>query len=154
MENVLLVILLILALALIAIVLLQRSEGGGLGIGGGGGVMSARGAATALGKVTWALGIAFLAMSLAMTIVSARNDKNRAVTEQWLANYGIHYDALYMRKDGDYRRDSVFKQELLDNIRGEDLIERVYDDRNQVVDMWRANGIDCIQVVPRDQGEF
>jgi FMN phosphatase YigB (HAD superfamily) len=89
-----------------------------------------------------------------ITIVSARNDKNRAVTEQWLANYGIHYDALYMRKDGDYRRDSVFKQELLDNIRGEDLIERVYDDRNQVVDMWRANGVDCIQVVPRDQGEF
>ena len=89
-----------------------------------------------------------------IVIVSARNDKNRAVTEKWLAKYGIHYDALYMRKDGDYRRDSVFKQELLDNIRGEDLIERVYDDRNQVVDMWRANGIDCIQVVPRDQGEF
>ena len=50
----------------------------------------------------------------------------------------------------------MFKQELLDNIRknGDDLIERVYDDRNQVVDMWRANGIDCIQVVPRDKGEF
>jgi len=91
-----------------------------------------------------------------ITIVSARNDKNRAVTEEWLANYGIHYDALYMRKDGDYRPDNVFKQELLDNIRknGDDLIERVYDDRNQVVDMWRSNGIDCIQVVPREQGEF
>ena len=91
-----------------------------------------------------------------IVIVSARNDKNRAVTEEWLAKYGIHYDALYMRPDGDYRPDNVFKQELLDNIRkgGEDLIERVYDDRNQVVDMWRANGIDCIQVVPRDKGEF
>ena len=91
-----------------------------------------------------------------VTIVSARNDKNRDVTEWWLNQYGIHYDALYMRKDGDYRPDNVFKQELLDNIRkgGEDLIERVYDDRNQVVDMWRANGIDCIQVVPRDKGEF
>ena len=83
MENVLLVILLILALALIAIVLLQRSEGGGLGIGGGGGgVMSARGAATALGKVTWALGIAFLAMSLAMTIVSARNAADSSVIDR------------------------------------------------------------------------
>jgi len=91
-----------------------------------------------------------------IVIVSARNDKNRAVTEEWLAKYGIHYDALYMRPDGDYRPDNVFKQGLLDNIRkgGEDLIERVYDDRNQVVDMWRANGIDCIQVVPRDKGEF
>ncbi len=91
-----------------------------------------------------------------IVIVSARNDKNRDVTERWLNQYGIHYDALYMRKDGDYRPDNVFKQELLDNIRegGEDLIERVYDDRNQVVDMWRSNGIDCIQVVPRDKGEF
>ena len=91
-----------------------------------------------------------------ITIVSARNDKNRDVTEQWLAQWGIPYDALYMRKDGDYRPDNVFKQELLDNIRknGNDLIERVYDDRNQVVDMWRANGIECIQVVPRDKGEF
>jgi HAD superfamily hydrolase (TIGR01549 family) len=89
-----------------------------------------------------------------VVIVSARNDKNRGITEQWLAKYGIHYDALYMRRDGDYRPDNVFKQELLDNIRKNTIIERVYDDRNQVVDMWRANGIDCIQVVPRDKGEF
>lgn len=82
MENVLLVILLILALSLIAVVLLQRSEGGGLGIGGGGGVMSARGAATALGKVTWGLGIAFLATSLAMTIVSARNSADTSVIDR------------------------------------------------------------------------
>jgi preprotein translocase subunit SecG len=84
MENVLLVILLILALALIAIVLMQRSEGGGLGIGGGGGggVMSARGAATALGKLTWVIGIAFLATSLAMTIVSARNTAGSSVIDR------------------------------------------------------------------------
>ncbi len=61
---------------------MQRSEGGGLGIGGGGGVMSARGAATALGKVTWALGIAFLATSLAMTIVSARNSADSSVIDR------------------------------------------------------------------------
>jgi preprotein translocase subunit SecG len=84
MENVLLVILLILALALIAIVLMQRSEGGGLGIGGGGGggVMSARGAATALGKVTWGLGLLFLATSLTMTIVSARNSADSSVVDR------------------------------------------------------------------------
>ncbi|MEJ1999481.1 MAG: preprotein translocase subunit SecG [Maritimibacter sp.] len=72
MQNVLLIILLILALALIAVVLLQRSEGGGLGMGGGAsnGVVSARGAASALHKMTWVLGIAFLAISLTMTVVS------------------------------------------------------------------------------------
>ena len=64
MENIVLTIHLILALALVGIVLLQRSEGGGLGLGGGGGggdgIMSGRGAATALTKITWVLAIAFI----------------------------------------------------------------------------------------------
>lgn len=81
MENVILVILLILALGLIGVVLLQRSEGGGLGIGGGGGVMSARGAATALTKVTWALGIGFMATALILTILSARNSADQSVVD-------------------------------------------------------------------------
>ena len=58
-------------LALIGVVLLQRSEGGGLGMGsGGGGAMSARSAGTALGKLTWALAIAFICTSIALTILS------------------------------------------------------------------------------------
>jgi preprotein translocase subunit SecG len=74
METVVLTVHLLLALALIVVVLLQRSEGGGLGIGGGGGgVMSGRGAATALSKLTWGLGIAFVATSLALTILAARD---------------------------------------------------------------------------------
>ncbi len=79
MENVILIILLILALTLIGIVLLQRSEGGGLGIGGGGGVVSSRSAATALGKLTWVLGAVFMAMSLVMTILAARDGANLSV---------------------------------------------------------------------------
>lgn len=81
MENVILVIHLILALGLIGIVLLQRSEGGGLGIGGGGGggVMSARGAATAMGKITWILAIGFIITSISLTILSARTAANGSV---------------------------------------------------------------------------
>ncbi|TYB80967.1 preprotein translocase subunit SecG [Maritimibacter fusiformis] len=83
MENVILVIHLLLALSLIGVVLLQRSEGGGLGIGGGGGgAMSARGAATALGKVTWLLAIAFLTTSITLTIVSARNAASDSVVDR------------------------------------------------------------------------
>ena len=71
MENVVLVIHLILALCLIAAVLLQRSEGGALGIGGGGGGMvSQRGAASALSKVTWALAAAFICTSITLTILA------------------------------------------------------------------------------------
>ena len=70
MQAVVLTIHLLLALTLIIVVLLQRSEGGGLGMGSGG-VMTSRGAATALSKVTWAIGIAFVATSIALTALAA-----------------------------------------------------------------------------------
>lgn len=71
MENVVLIVHLIIALVLIAVVLLQRSEGGALGIGGGGGgLVSQRGAATALSKVTWLLAIGFICTSILLTILS------------------------------------------------------------------------------------
>lgn len=83
MENVVLIIHLLLALALIGVVLLQRSEGGGLGMGGGGGgAVSGRAAATALGKVTWILAIAFICTSIALTIISARNSAGVSVLDR------------------------------------------------------------------------
>ena len=81
MENVILVIHLILAICLIGVVLLQRSEGGGLGMGGGGGVMTGRQAATALGKLTWAFAIAFLATSITLTIIAAQNSAGDSVLD-------------------------------------------------------------------------
>ena len=82
MENVVLVIHLLLALALIAVVLMQRSEGGGLGIGGGGGAVSARGAATALGKLTWGLAIAFIATSITLTVLAAQSGSGSSVIDR------------------------------------------------------------------------
>lgn len=82
MSNITLIIQLILALILIGIVLLQRSEGGGLGIGGGGGAMTGRQAATALGKATWFVAIAFLVVSLALTIITAREQAGDSVIER------------------------------------------------------------------------
>jgi preprotein translocase subunit SecG len=82
MENVILTIHLILALLLIGVVLLQRSEGGGLGMGSGGGAISGRAAATALGKVTWVLAIGFIATSITMTILAARDASTASVIDQ------------------------------------------------------------------------
>ena len=85
MENVVLIVHLILALGLIGVVLLQRSEGGGLGLGGGGGgggLVSSRGAATALGKVTWALAIAFICTSLTLTIIAAQKAGGNSVLDR------------------------------------------------------------------------
>ena len=82
MENVVLTIHLILALLLIGVVLLQRSEGGGLGIGGGGGgTMSARGAATAMTKLTWIFATAFIVTSVTLTILAARGGNTGSVVD-------------------------------------------------------------------------
>lgn len=82
MENVILIVHLILALGLIGIVLLQRSEGGGLGLSGGGGVMTGRAAATALGKLTWALAIGFIITSITLTILAAANSEGASVVDR------------------------------------------------------------------------
>ena len=82
MQNVILAIHLILALLLIGVVLLQRSEGGGLGMGSTGGVVSGRSAATALGKVTWIFAGCFIATSIALTVLAAKDSASTSVIDQ------------------------------------------------------------------------
>lgn len=83
MENVVLIVHLLLALGLIGVVLLQRSEGGGLGMGGGGGgAMTGRAAATALGKITWILAIAFIITSITLTILAAQKAAGTSVLDR------------------------------------------------------------------------
>jgi len=81
MENVVLIIHLLLALSLIGIVLIQRSEGGGLGMGGGGAI-SARGAATAVHKLTWILAAGFICTSIALTLVAAQKSAGTSVLDR------------------------------------------------------------------------
>ena len=100
MENIVLTIHLILALALVGIVLLQRSEGGGLGLGGGGGgdgIMSGRGTATALSKITWLLAIGFIITSMSLTIIASRNANSSSIFDRLGSesqNGEINTDAL------------------------------------------------------------
>ncbi len=82
MQTIVLTVHLILALCLIGVVLLQRSEGGGLGMGGGGGAMSARGAATALGKATWGLAVCFIGTSIWLTIIAAQDASDSSVLDR------------------------------------------------------------------------
>ncbi|MEP3345407.1 MAG: preprotein translocase subunit SecG [Litoreibacter sp.] len=83
MENIILTVHLIIALCLIGIVLIQRSEGGGLGVGGGGGgaATSGRPGITALGKLTWVFGIAFVITSITLTVLAARNANTGSVLD-------------------------------------------------------------------------
>jgi preprotein translocase subunit SecG len=79
METVVLSIHLILALLLIGVVLLQRNEGGALLSGGGN--MQARGQATALTKLTWIFAAAFIATSITLAVMAARDADNGSVVD-------------------------------------------------------------------------
>lgn len=85
---------------------------------------------------------------------SGRTDGCFSATYEWLKEHAtadhIPWN-LRMRKKGDTRKDNLVKHEMLDELRGEWDIIGVYDDRNQVVEMWRACGLTVFQVA---EGKF
>lgn len=87
-----------------------------------------------------------------LILVSGRGEESRALTEQWLAWNEIPFEALLMRPLNDSRPDTDIKHEILCRLRAQgNRILFVVDDRQSVVDMWRANGVVCLQCA---QGDF
>ena len=83
-------------------------------------------------------------------ILSGRSDATQQATIDWLSDNDVHYDHLVMRPQNHlYLPDNDLKQMWLDNI-GVDNLAMVFDDRNQVVDMWRKNGLTTFQVADGD----
>lgn len=95
-------------------------------------------------------------------IWSGRSDVVRAKTEAWL---DAHIPALYsttnpvapssilarMRPEGNNISDVELKRGWLNEARAAGQTpDAIFDDRKQVVDMWREEGIKCFQVEPGD----
>lgn len=84
---------------------------------------------------------------------TGRMEHHRSETNNWLIrNISMSLlgaCSIWMRAQGDYRTDDIVKSEILDYLisidRKPDL---VFEDRQRVVDMWRARGIVCCQVAP------
>jgi len=88
-------------------------------------------------------------------IFSGRSDKTEDATIAWLDKHNVSYDLLQMRPQGLlYLPDNDLKQGWLDTITlgkaGKDRVAMVFDDRQQVVDMWRKNGLTTFQVADGD----
>jgi hypothetical protein len=74
----------------------------------------------------------------ALIVLSGRDAVCRSETESWLARYNIQYDYLFMRAEGDMRKDSIVKREIFEReIKDKYYPYLVLDDRDQVVRMWR-----------------
>jgi predicted kinase len=83
---------------------------------------------------------------------SGRDAVCRAETEAWLdLHVGVPYLGLFMRPEGDSRKDAVVKREIFDReIRDRWAVVGVFDDRQQVVRMWRELGLTVFQVAEGD----
>ncbi|GGN54673.1 hypothetical protein GCM10010112_04670 [Actinoplanes lobatus] len=88
----------------------------------------------------------------AIVFCSGRDAVCRPETEAWLDLYvGVPYEALFMRAEGDSRKDSIVKREIFDReVRERWRIVGVFDDRQQVVRMWRQLGLTVFQVAEGD----
>ena len=86
---------------------------------------------------------------LDLYFLSGRNDVVREQTEGWLEDVGDfgNYAGLLMRKAGDRRPDMQIKLEMMRELgfTPNDVL-CIFDDRQCVVDMWRANGYRVMQV--------
>lgn len=84
-------------------------------------------------------------------LVSGRDSVCSDETRDWLEENGIHHDKLYMREEGDIRKDVIIKQEIYEKyIKGKYNVFLVLDDRNQTVNGWRELGLKTLQVEPGD----
>ncbi len=80
--------------ALVFVVLMQRSEGGALGSGGGPtGLITTRGAGDLLTRTTWILFAIFLTLSMALTLIGARERSSQAILNR-LKLQSVNPDAL------------------------------------------------------------
>lgn len=84
-------------------------------------------------------------------ICSGRDSICLKKTEKWLDDNNVAFDELFMRGQGETKKDSIIKERFLDKIVKEYYVEVVIDDRQQVVDMWRSKGFTCFQV---NKGDF
>lgn len=87
-----------------------------------------------------------------LALVSGRSEDHRKITEEWLKLNSIPYSALYMRKSGDFRDDSIVKKEIYESeIKNKLNILFVLDDRKRVTEMWRREGLVVLQC---DEGNY
>jgi predicted secreted acid phosphatase len=90
------------------------------------------------------------ASGIHIVLCSGRNEEHRTQTMEWLAQQGVNYHDLLLRKVNDRRSDTEVKRDLLATL-DKSKILFVVEDRSRVVEMWRSEGLVCLQCAP---GEF
>lgn len=86
-----------------------------------------------------------------MLALSGRSEVCRRRTLDWFYANKLQPDMFRMRKAGDNRSDDLVKLDLFnEHVRDSYDVRQVFDDRTQVVALWRLLGLQCNQVAPGD----
>lgn len=79
--------------------------------------------------------------------LSGRDESFREVTENWWIDNEIGFSKFFMRPAGDTRMDAIIKYELFkEHIEPNFNVLGAFDDRPQVIRMWRAIGVPVFDV--------
>lgn len=86
-----------------------------------------------------------------VVIFSGRSNKTEKTTRSWLSHNRVPFHKLVMRDNKrHFMADNELKKQFLDEHVNIDDVFLVVDDRQQVVDMWRKNGLTVFQVAEGD----
>lgn len=103
-------------------------------------------------------------------IFTARPETYREQTRNWLDRHGVSCSVLLMRPEGDHSASVALKSRMLDVVANDHprsplagLIRAAYDDREDVIEMYRSRGVRtaqrlwvhdvCAYTPPRDNGK-
>lgn len=74
-------------------------------------------------------------------IVTAREERWRHHTLDWLHKHHVHHHGLWMRRTGDRRPDHLVKADIFHQLTRHYLIHAAIDDHPDVLDTWKRLGI-------------
>jgi len=79
-------------------------------------------------------------------ICTGRAEYLMKITMPWLEKFKVPFDRIYMRPNGSKKEDFVIKEQIYKEfIQPNYDVSFAVDDRQQVVDAWRRNGIVTLQ---------
>lgn len=81
-------------------------------------------------------------------ILSGRSDTTKDVTAAWLRKHEIPYNRLMLRGAEDRTDDHILKLKWVEELKIGHRVIAIFEDRQRVVDAWRAAGYTCFQVAP------
>jgi len=92
------------------------------------------------------------AMTAQPVFVTGRSDIVKDETDNWLIEHffggKVYPYTMHMRAAGDHREDFEVKKEVCEEALAEDEIVRAYDDRPQVIRMYKDRGLDIVDLGP------